>query len=110
MTPYFKRALQCDFDCYMSEQVIPMWRARTGGGTILELTNQVSLYALADYLQNSPKIAVMHNADDVILGPGDIGFLRKVFGDRLTLYPHGGHCGNINYRVNSDAMLEFFRG
>lgn len=110
LTPYFKRALQCDFDCYMSEQVIPMWRARTGGGTILELTNQVSLYALADYLQNSPKIAVMHNADDVILGPGDIGFLRKVFGDRLTLYPHGGHCGNINYRVNSDAMLEFFRG
>ncbi|MBF8674698.1 serine/threonine protein kinase [Pseudomonas fulva] len=110
LTPYFKRALQCDFDCYMTEQVIPMWRARTGGGTILELTNQVSLYALADYLQNSPKIAVMHNADDVILGPGDIGFLRKVFGDRLTLYPHGGHCGNINYRVNSDAMLEFFRG
>mgnify|MGYP000042925780 CR=1 FL=1 len=38
------------------------------------------------------------------------GFLRKVFGDRLTLYPHGGHCGNLNYRVNSDAMLEFFRG
>ncbi|NON33454.1 serine/threonine protein kinase, partial [Klebsiella pneumoniae] len=54
--------------------------------------------------------AVMHNADDVILGPGDIGFLRKVFGERLTLYPHGGHCGNLNYRVNSDAMLEFFRG
>ena len=70
----------------------------------------VSLYALADYLRESPKIAVMHNADDVILGPGDIGFLRKVFGDRLTLYPHGGHCGNLNYRVNSDAMLEFFRG
>ncbi|WP_028634671.1 MULTISPECIES: serine/threonine protein kinase [Pseudomonas] len=110
LTPYFKRALQCDFDCYMTEQVIPMWRARTGGGTILELTNQVSLYALKDYLQNSKKIAVMHNADDVILGPGDIGFLRKVFGDRLTLYPHGGHCGNLNYRVNSDAMLEFFRG
>ena len=22
----------------------------------------------------------------------------------------GGHCGNLNYRVNADAMLEFFRG
>ncbi|MFJ4433565.1 serine/threonine protein kinase [Pseudomonas sp. NPDC089395] len=110
LTPFFKRALQCDFDCYMTEQVIPMWRARTDGGSILQLVNQVSLYALEDYLRDSPKIAVMHNADDVILGPGDIGFLRKVFGDRLTLYPHGGHCGNLNYRVNSDAMLEFFRG
>ncbi len=110
LEPFFKRALQCDFDCYLTEQVIPMWRARTDGGSILQLINQVSLYALEDYLRGSSKIAVMHNADDVILGPGDIGFLRKVFGERLTLYPHGGHCGNLNYRVNSDAMLEFFRG
>ncbi|MDZ5601359.1 serine/threonine protein kinase [Pseudomonas sp. RP23018S] len=110
LTPFFKRALQCDFECYLNEQVIPMWRARSDGNSLPQLIDQVSLYALADYLQNSPKIAVMHNADDVILGPGDIGFLRKVFGDRLTLYPHGGHCGNLNYRVNSDAMLEFFRG
>ena len=110
LTPFLKRALQCDFDCYITEQVIPMWRARTDGGSLLQLIDQVSLYALKDYLHNSPKIAVMHNADDVILGPGDLGFLRKTFGDRLTLYPLGGHCGNLNYRVNSDAMLEFFRG
>ncbi|MDD0975584.1 serine/threonine protein kinase [Pseudomonas fontis] len=110
LEPFFRRALQCDFDCYLTEQVIPMWRARTDGGSLLQLVDQVSLYALKDYLKNSPKIAVMHNADDVILGPGDIGFLRNTFGERLTLYPHGGHCGNINYRVNSDAMLEFFRG
>ncbi|MGH8375751.1 MAG: serine/threonine protein kinase, partial [Pseudomonas sp.] len=110
LTPFLKRALQCDFDCYITEQVIPMWRARTDGGSLLQLIDQVSLYALKDYLHESPKIAVMHNADDVILGPGDLGFLRRTFGDRLTVYPYGGHCGNINYRVNSDAMLEFFRG
>ncbi|WP_263260853.1 serine/threonine protein kinase [Pseudomonas sp. RIT-PI-S] len=110
LTDFMRRAMQCDFDCYMTEQVIPMWRARTDGGSVLQLIDQVSLYALKDYLQSSSKIAVMHNADDVILGPGDIGFLRKTFGDRLTLYPYGGHCGNLNYRVNSDAILEFFRG
>jgi hypothetical protein len=110
LTPFLKRALQCDFNCYLTDQVIPMWRARTDGGSLLQLVDQVSLYALKDYLHNSPKIAVMHNADDVILGPGDLGFLRKTFGDRLTVYPYGGHCGNLNYRVNSDAMLEFFRG
>ncbi|MDE2035214.1 MAG: serine/threonine protein kinase [Pseudomonas sp.] len=110
LTPFLKRALQCDFDCYLTEQVIPMWRARSDGGSLLQLVDQVSLYALKDYLHDSPKIAVMHNADDVILGPGDLGFLRKTFGDRLTVYPLGGHCGNLNYRVNADAMLEFFRG
>ena len=110
LSPFLRRALQCDFDCYLTEQVIPMWRARTDGGSLLQLVDQVSLYALKDYLSTSKKISVMHNADDVILGAGDLGFLRKTFGDRLTVYPYGGHCGNINYRVNSDAMLEFFRG
>lgn len=110
LTPFFRRALQCDFDCYMSEQLIPMWRARYDGGSLAQLIDQVSLYALADYMKGSSKIAVMHNADDVILGPGDLGFLRRTLGERLTVYPLGGHCGNLNYRVNSDAMLEFFRG
>ena len=110
LTPFLKRSLLCDFDCYLTEQVIPMWRAKTDGGSLLQLIDQVSLYALQDYLKNSPKIAVMHNADDIILGPGDLGFLRKTFGNRLTVYPYGGHCGNLNYRVNADDMLEFFRG
>ncbi|WP_079201446.1 serine/threonine protein kinase [Pseudomonas sp. CC6-YY-74] len=110
LTPFFKRALQCDFDCYITGQLIPMWRSRLNGGSITQMIDQVSLYAVEDYLKNSSKIAVMHNADDLILGPGDLGFLRKTLGDRLTVYPFGGHCGNLNYRVNSDAMLEFFRG
>mgnify|MGYP000470409389 CR=1 FL=1 len=93
-----------------SEASYYLWRSKFGGGSIDQLVNQVSLYALEDYLKSSPKIAVMHNADDLILGPGDLGFLRRTFGERLTVYPHGGHCGNLNYRVNSDAMLEFFRG
>ena len=91
-------------------QIKAFWRARFDGGSITQLIDQVSLYALEDYLKSSSKIAVMHNADDVILGTGDLGFLRRTFGDRLTVYPLGGHCGNLNYRVNSDAMLEFFRG
>ena len=110
LEPFFKRALLCDFDCYITQQLIPMWRAQYDGGSLAQLVEQVSLYALEDYLRQSPKIAVMHNADDVILGAGDIGFLRRTFGDRLTLYPRGGHCGNLNYRVNAQHMLEFFRG
>ncbi|WP_374442101.1 serine/threonine protein kinase [Pseudomonas panipatensis] len=110
LEPFFSRALQCDFDCYMTEQLIPMWRKRYNGGSLPQLVEKSSLYALRDYLHDSPKIAVMHNADDVILGPGDLGFLRRTFGDRLTLYPLGGHCGNLNYRVNAQDMLNFFRG
>ncbi len=110
LEPFFRRSLLCDFDCYITEQLIPMWRAQQDGGSLAQLVEQVSLYALEDYLRESSKIAVMHNADDIILGAGDLGFLRRTFGDRMTLYPRGGHCGNLNYRVNAQAMLEFFRG
>jgi hypothetical protein len=110
LTPFFQMALRCDFDCYIAEQLMPWWRARYDGGSLNQLIEKSSLYALEDYLKGSDKVAVMHNADDLILGQGDIGFLRRTFGDRLTLYPRGGHCGNLDYRVNADAMLEFFRG
>ncbi|QCT97290.1 serine/threonine protein kinase [Stutzerimonas degradans] len=110
LEPFFKRALLCDFDCYIVDQLIPMWRVQYDGGSLTQMIQQVSLYALENYLRSADKIAVMHNADDLILGPGDIGFLRRTFGERLTLYPRGGHCGNLNYRVNTAQMLEFFRG
>lgn len=110
LDPFFRRALLCNFDCYLREQVIPLWRERLGGTGLQALNEQVSLYALQDYLRRTPKIAVQHNADDLILGSGDLGFLRRTFGDRLRLYPHGGHCGNLTYRVNVRDMLEFFRG
>lgn len=109
LTPFFKRALQCDFECYMEDQLIPLWRSQNEGKDLPQLINDISLYALEDYLHDSQKILVMHNADDLILGPGDLGFLRRTLGDRLLVYPRGGHCGNINYQVNSQAMLEFFR-
>ena len=108
LTPYFQASLRCNFACYIDRQLLPFWRQRFGGTDMTQLIHDSSLYALADYLQASPKIGVMTNADDLILGPGDLRFLRKTLGQRLTVYPHGGHLGNLNYRVNVGDMLEFF--
>ncbi len=110
LTPYFEKAAKCNFVCYANQQLLPVWQAGNQGGSLEEMNQQASLYALEEYLKNNQKIAVMTNADDLILGPGDLTFLRNTFGERLTVYPLGGHCGNLNYRVNTDAMLEFFRG
>ena len=86
------------------------WRRQGDGNSLLQLIDQVSLYSLRTYLAGSDKISVFHNRDDLMLSPGDLGFLRRTFGERMTLFPRGGHCGNLNYRVNTQAMLEFFRG
>ena len=68
----------------------------------------ISLTQIADYLRSSEKITVMHNEDDIILETGEIDFFNEVFGDRATIYPYGGHCGNMNYRDNVAQMLAAF--
>ena len=118
LTPYFKQALMCDFECYIDKQLLPLWRVHFKGPLNPEATadeddletliQATSLYALKDYLASSTKIGAMHNADDIILGTGDIRFLKEHLGERFTLYPYGGHLGNLNYRDNAADILEFF--
>ena len=118
LTPFFKRALLCDFNCYIEQQLLPFWKVHfkqkklalesPTAADLESLTQASSLYALADYLSTTEKIAVMHNADDIILGTGDLSFLKDHFAERLTLYPYGGHLGNLDYRDNGADILEFF--
>lgn len=119
LTPFFKRALLCDFECYIQQQLLPFWRVHVQKqqpntaadnpiADLEALTHASSLYALSDYLNSTDKISVMHNADDIILGRGDLAFLKQHFTQRLRLYPYGGHLGNLDYRDNAADILEFF--
>lgn len=74
-----------------------------------ELIDQMSLEAIEDYLHTAEKIEVMHNADDLILEPGQIDFFPRVFGERAKIYPRGGHCGNMDYRDNVTHMVNVFK-
>lgn len=109
LTPFLRQALFCSFNCYIREQLLPYWRRHFNGVSLDQLIHDVSLYSIAEHLRSSPNIAAFTNADDLILSPGDLGFLRDMLGSRLVIYPFGGHLGNMNYHVNTDAMVEFFR-
>jgi hypothetical protein len=89
--------------------VVPWWQEQHPGDTRDDIINKVSLYAIEDYLRNNKSVGVMTNNDDIILGPGDIEFLQNVLGDRATIYPYGGHCGNMEYSQNVTDMLNFFK-
>ena len=39
----------------------------------------------------------------------EIDFFPEVFGDRATIFPYGGHCGNMSYKTNVEYMLNFFK-
>ena len=51
----------------------------------------------------------MHNANDLILAPGEIDFFPRVFGTRAKIYPKGGHCGNMDYTDNVAHMINVFK-
>jgi hypothetical protein len=54
----------------------------------------------------SGDVRVIHNADDFILGAPGLAFLEQAAGEYLTLFPTGGHMGNLYEPQVRDAVLD----
>ncbi len=109
LTEYFKVADLVRFTDYFRDVFVPYFKEQTPGLTEQELIDQLSLKSIETFLHSSTSIFLFHNADDLTLAPGEIDYLRGVFGSRATIYPHGGHCGNLMYRANVADMLAVFK-
>lgn len=107
---YNQVASRLGFTDYYHEFFYPYYQAENPGVSRDEYIASISLEEISDYLKSAEKITVMHNADDVILEPGEINFFTEVFGDRATIYPVGGHCGNMDYTENVAHMIAAFTG
>ena len=106
---YAKVSMRVGFTDYFHAYFYPYFHARDPSVTRQQLIDEMSLTAIEDYLHKSKKIEVMTNADDIILEPGQVNFFKRVFGDRATIYPTGGHCGNMDYKENVAHMVNVFR-
>ena len=95
---------------YFQKLVLPYWQQSHPDDGEADAVRKWSLTGIEGYLRSTHKISVMHNRNDIILGPGDIDFLERVMGDRATIYPLGGHLGNMEYERNVNDMLAFFKG
>lgn len=109
LSPYLDAAVGVSFEDYVDEYLMPFLAFADPAMTRERAVAASSLESIAPFLRESANIAVMTNADDPILTPDNLSFLEQTFKDRLTLYPAGGHCGNLSYRDNVAAMLDFFR-
>lgn len=109
LTGYFKVADLVRFLDYFRDLLVPYYLEQFPGMTEQQLIEHLSLRSIEPFLRNAPSVFLVHNADDLLLAPGDIDYLRGVFGPRARIYPRGGHCGNLEHRVNVAHMLEIFR-
>jgi len=106
--PYFILSARTPFAQYFTDLVVPFYQRSNPSITEEDLKYRASLYSFEEYLRNTDKVGLSHNTDDVIMDASEIEWLEDVFGDRATIWPRGGHCGNMAYRANVEHMLAFF--
>jgi pimeloyl-ACP methyl ester carboxylesterase len=109
LTQYMKRSTRWTFRRYLDEMLLPYWRGRVPGLDRDTLVRSASLESIGPFLAEAGHVGVMTNADDFILTPANLAFLRHTFGDRARVYPHGGHGGNLSYNENAADIVQFFR-
>jgi hypothetical protein len=81
---------------YMDELAIPYFVEKNGGTrTQEELFAAANLYSQEAGMRADPRIVVFTNKDDFILQPSDLAWLEDVFAGRITVFPGGGHLGNM---------------
>ncbi|MEM6583668.1 MAG: alpha/beta hydrolase [Pseudomonadota bacterium] len=108
LSVYDQIFLRLGFTDYYHNFFYPFYKSMDPSISRDEFIAAVSLTAISDYLATAEKISVMHNEDDIILEPGEINFFNEVFGERATIYPYGGHCGNMSYTENVRHMVSTF--
>jgi len=106
---YFWTSLHLSFLDYFNEYFVPYFQSRRPGLSREELIEALSLKSIEGYLASSGKIGVITNEDDFILAPGELDYLRRVFGSRIKIYPSGGHLGNLEYRDNMAFLIDRLR-
>lgn len=106
---YFWTSLHLSFLDYFHEYFYPYFQSRHPGLSKEELIEALSLKSIEGYLASSAKIGVITNEDDFILAPGELDYLRRVFGSRIKIYPNGGHLGNLEYRDNMAFLIDRLR-
>jgi hypothetical protein len=99
---------QINYADYTDHFVIP-YMIKSG-----RVTNRQDLFATTDldqsteFLRNNPKIRVQVCEDDFLLTPADVSWFRSTFGANLTVYPVGGHLGNLHIPAVQEALVRLF--
>jgi predicted alpha/beta-fold hydrolase len=106
---YFRTGnIRSSFTQYFRDYLLPVYQAREPGVTEDELRSRATLFRIEEFLRRAAHVGVMGNDDDIILGPGEVDYLKDVFGSRGTFFPHGGHLGNLEERIFLARAMAFF--
>ena len=94
---------------YYWKIAVPLWRKLGDPQADPEsLLQRSSLSPIMDRLRSNSNVYILHNVDDFLVERKSIEALKEALGDQVTLYPYGGHLGNLWYPENKKTVLRFF--
>lgn len=101
-----KAILRNSFEAYFEDLAFPYFQQLTGNDMDPDaMARSAGLYPYEAKLHDRRDTFVITNADDFILGEQGLDWLRRVFGERLTVFPAGGHLGNIRQPAVQNAIF-----
>ena len=110
MRKRFQEAKSLTLVDYYWKVAVPLWRKQLADPQAdpESLLQRSSLAPIMDRLRSNPKVHILHNVDDFLAERKSIEALKETLGDQVTLYPYGGHLGNLWYSENKKTVVKFF--
>jgi pimeloyl-ACP methyl ester carboxylesterase len=110
--PVYEEILQYSYEDYFQRFAVPYyqtWGLGASAAALLEKADDLRTYE-AD-LRADPSIRVIVNQNDFLLADEDLAWLRATFPtERLTVFPQGGHLGNLYNPAVQKSILEALAG
>jgi hypothetical protein len=98
------------FSEYFEQVFAPYYLVHRPGSTRASLLADNRLQIIGTELHNDPDYYVQTNSDDPILIQSELAWLRSTLGERIAVYDHGGHLGNLGERRQIADMLDMLAG
>jgi len=98
------------FSEYFAKVFAPYYLAHRANATPASLKADNRLDIIGTTLRTDPDYYAQTNSDDVILDKEELVWLRSTLGDRIAVYDHGGHLGNLGERQQIADMLDMLSG
>lgn len=107
--PAYQEINHISFRRYFDSFVLPYYKTR--GITAADFVREVDLRNATAKLSAQPKVRIIANSNDFLLGKSDVSWLRSTFGrSHVKVFPNGGHLGNLASPQVQSAILTSLEG
>ncbi len=97
------------FTEYIQKLVLPTYVRENGlYATTESFFQSASVNSIREKLAQNPRVFIFHNIDDFLTKSEDLAEFEKLMGDRMTIFPGGGHLGNLWYPDNVQEFKSLF--